>query len=110
MNQNGLLSVTDSTPFVMLNVEQFRHVIRQEILSVVNQKTNTSMGNKNMTQDDSIGDRPYLTIAEAAKLGTLAPSTIRLYIRRGKLKAEGVGRRRIISRAELDRFMAVGGT
>jgi excisionase family DNA binding protein len=103
MKQDGLLSVTDSTPFVMLNVEQFRQVIRQEILSVMNQKTSS---HKTLTQDRSLEDRAYLKISEAAKLTTLAPSTIRLYVRRGKLKAEGVGRRRIISRAELDRFLS----
>ncbi len=106
MKETGRLSVTDSTPFVMLNVEQFRQVIRQEVLSVINQKTSTSIGNENSTQDNSLADRPYLTIAEAAKLATLAASTIRLYIRRGKLSAEEVGRRRIISRAELDRFLS----
>jgi excisionase family DNA binding protein len=102
MKQNGLLSVTDSTPFVMLNVEQFRQVIRQEILAVMTQKTSS---HKKLTQDNSLKDRAYLKVSEAAKLTTLAPSTIRLYIRRGKLKAEGIGRRRIISRAELDRFL-----
>ncbi len=104
MNQTHVLSLTDNTPFVMLNVEQFRQVIRQEILSIVNHKTNS---HKNLTQDNSLEDRAYLKISEAAKLTTLAASTIRLYIRRGKLKTEGVGRRRIISRTELDRFLAV---
>jgi excisionase family DNA binding protein len=107
MKQANVLSLTDATPFVMLNVEQFRQVIRQEILSVMNQKTSS---HKNLTQDNSLHDRAYLKISEAAKLTTLAPSTIRLYIRRGKLKAEGVGRRRIISRAELDRFLSTKDT
>jgi excisionase family DNA binding protein len=89
----------------MINVEQFREVIRQEILSVINERKGGYNKDKH-NHNDSLGDRPYLTISEAAKLTTLAASTIRLYIRRGKLKAEGVGRRRIIGRVELERFMA----
>ena len=102
MKEAGLLSVTGSTPIVMINVEQFREVIRQEILSVINIKNQTA------TDTDSLGDRPYLTISEAAKLTTLAASTIRLHVRRGRLKAERVGKRRMVSRAELDRFLTAG--
>ena len=102
MKEAGLLSVTGSTPIFMINVEQFREVIRQEILSVINIKNQTT------TDTDSLGDRPYLTISEAAKFTTLAASTIRLHVRRGKLKAERVGKRRMIARAELDRFLTAG--
>ena len=104
MKQTGLLSVTDSPLFLTLSVEQVRKLIRQEMLSVMNQKT--SIENQHLTQNNSLADREYLTVSEAATLTTLAPSTIRLYIRRGKLKAEVVGRRRIIRRAELERFIA----
>ena len=32
MKQTHVLSLTDNTPFVTLNVEQFREVVRQEVL------------------------------------------------------------------------------
>src|SRR5262245_4701482 len=50
-------------------------------------------------------DTPYLTVNEAAKLASLAPSTIRLYIRKGQLKALKVGRRVVVPRIELERFL-----
>src|ERR1041384_4819773 len=106
MKEAGLLSVTGSTPIVMINVEQFREVIRQEILSVMNTEHGTQ--SQAVTYTDSRADRPYLTISEAAKLTTLAASTIRLHVRRGKLRAERVGKRRMVARAELDRFLAAG--
>ena len=48
---------------------------------------------------------PYLTIKEAAGRARLAPSTIRLYIRKGKLKAATVGRRVIIRQEDLKAFI-----
>jgi len=106
MKDAGLLPVTGSTPFVMLNVEQFRQDIRQEFLSVINQ--NAPAEDELLIGKNQPADREYLTVSEAAKLTTLAVSAIRLYIRRGKLKAARVGKRLVISRAELDRFLIAG--
>ena len=49
--------------------------------------------------------RSALTVPEAADLARVAPSTIRLYIRKGHLKPQKVGRRVILSRTELERFL-----
>jgi len=48
---------------------------------------------------------PNLTVKEAADLARLAPSTIRLYIRKRQLKAHKVGSRVIIKRTDLERFV-----
>ena len=50
--------------------------------------------------------KPYLTVREAADLARLATSTVRLYIRKRKLKAQKVGRRVIIARCELEAFLS----
>lgn len=50
-------------------------------------------------------DRTYLTVAQAAELAGLGPSTIRLYIRRRQLRAQKVGRRVLIKRSDLERFL-----
>lgn len=48
---------------------------------------------------------PYLTVKEAAEVSRLGVSTIRLYIRKRKLVACKIGRRVIIKRSELERFL-----
>ena len=45
-------------------------------------------------------DSPYLSVKEAAALTRLSPSNVRLLIRRGKLRAQHVGRRIIIKRED----------
>jgi excisionase family DNA binding protein len=52
------------------------------------------------------GQKPYLTVKEAADFGRLALSTVRLYIRQRKIKAQKVGRRVIIAREELEAFLS----
>jgi len=49
--------------------------------------------------------KSYFKIAEAAKFSCLADSTIRFYMRKGKLKALKVGSRVIIKREDLDTFL-----
>jgi excisionase family DNA binding protein len=87
-------SITDASPAVMLAVPDLRNIVREEIRAVLaEQKIN-----------------PYLNVKEAAKLATVAESTIRLYIRQGKLKSQKWGRRIVISRVELDRFLGMENT
>jgi excisionase family DNA binding protein len=55
-------------------------------------------------------NKPYLSVKEAAKIASLGPSTVRLYIRKGKLKAHKVGRRVIIEKADLESFLRMNPT
>jgi len=63
------------------------------------------MANKNGGENRKDPSNAYLTVKEAANLSRLGPSTIRLYIRKGKLKAATVGRRVIIRQEDLEAFI-----
>lgn len=53
----------------------------------------------------SITPDEYLTTAEAARVASVAPKTIRRWIRTGKLVAHSAGRELRIRRADLERAM-----
>ena len=105
MNTLNHNPVTDSDPLVTLTVGGLRKLLREEIKAVLaereHQPSLARSGDSKVT-----AAMPYLTVQEAAKLSRIAVSTIRLYIRKGKLRPQKVGRRIVISRAELDRFMS----
>jgi excisionase family DNA binding protein len=50
-------------------------------------------------------EEPYVDVKEAARLARLSPSTIRLRIRQGDLASKSIGRRVVIKRSDLDRFL-----
>src|SRR5688572_28053705 len=52
-----------------------------------------------------VSDKSFLTVKQAAGTSGLGASTIRLYIRKRKLKAQQVGRRVIINRTDLEKFL-----
>jgi len=79
-------------------VEAVRLAVREEIQAVMANKN----GGENHMMDPS---NAYLTVKEAANLSCLAPSTIRLYIRKRELKALQVGSRVIVKRTDLEQFL-----
>ena len=87
-------TIGDSSP----SVEQLRVVIRQEIEAAMGH------GGERLTSPQAL-PKPYLTIKEAADMARLAPSTIRLFIRKRVLKANKVGSRVIIKRIDLEGFL-----
>jgi len=91
-------TIGDSSPSVLPIVEQLRVVIRQEIEAAMGH------GGDRLTSPQAL-PKPYLTIKEAAEMARLAPSTIRLFIRKRELKALQVGGRVIIKRADLEKFL-----
>src|SRR5262245_11800245 len=90
----------DSTPAFTLTEGQLRKLIREEVQAAIG-KANGA----NFNPEASGGQKSNLSVNEAAEFARLAPSTIRLYIRKGHLKAHKVGRRVIIERGELDAFI-----
>jgi excisionase family DNA binding protein len=50
-----------------------------------------------------------LTIPTAARLLNIAPATVATYLSRGVLKRVKVGRRTMLTRSELERFVREGG-
>lgn len=53
----------------------------------------------------SPGEKSFLTIKQAAEVSGLGPSTIRLYIRKRQLRAQRVGRRVLVKRSSLEKFL-----
>jgi excisionase family DNA binding protein len=76
--------------------ELLRRVIRQEIRAAL-----TEIGLKNRKRIT----RDYLSIKEVVDVSRLAVPTIRLFIRKRKLPALKVGRRVLIKRADLEKYL-----
>jgi excisionase family DNA binding protein len=91
----------DSTPAFTLTEGQLRKLIREEVQATLF-KLNGAISNA----APGGSQKPYLTVKEAADLGRLALSTVRLYIRQRKIKAQKVGRRVIIAREGLEDFLS----
>jgi excisionase family DNA binding protein len=91
----------DSTPAFTLTEGQLRKLIREEV-----QATIAKLNGAILIPEPGPSQNNYMTVEEAADFARLAPSTIRLYIRKGKLKAQKVGRRVIIARVELEAFLS----
>jgi len=75
-------------------LEAIREAVKVEIRD--------ALGNR---QENKGNDKLFLTVKEAANFSRLAPSTIRLLIRKRQLKALQVGRRVIIKRADLEKYL-----
>jgi len=91
----------DSTMVVTMTRGELRELIRAEVQMAVGTAKGASLN-----PDPSGGQKPYLSVKEAAEFAGLAPSTIRLYIRKRQLKAQKVGRRVIIVRSDLEDFLS----
>jgi excisionase family DNA binding protein len=102
VNNNLIL---DSRPLVVLTEAELRELLRQEICAAFSKHVELGGNQNSLTQNLSSVTNPYLTVKEAAELTRLATSTIRLYIRKGQLKAQRVGSRVILSRAEVEKFL-----
>jgi len=94
-----------SSLLVTLTTGQIREVIREELRTALGQYRNLSEISIDSSHHEISAAKPFLNVAEAAELARVAQSTIRLYIRKGKLKPQRVGRRIVISRGELERFL-----
>ena len=91
------MSETRTTLETVLD-DLLRRIVREEIRAVMGQN-----GHGGKTANET--PKPYLTIKEAADISRLGPSTIRLLIRKRELKALQVGRRVIIKRADLQKYL-----
>ena len=87
---------------VTMTMGQIRELIREELRTALDQ--HSTFGGLSPHPISDI--KPFLSVKEAAELARLAVSTIRLCIRKGELRGQKVGRRIIISRGELERFLA----
>ena len=78
--------------------DAFLQAIRQAVREEVRQAVGNVTGNHDP-------EKPYLTIKEVAEVSRLAPSTIRLAIRKRELRSLKVGSRVIIKREDLEQFL-----
>lgn len=79
-------------------LDAIRQAVREEIRTVMGQ-------NGHGSKTANATTKPYLTIKEAADISRLGPSTVRLLIRKRELKALQVGRRVIIKRIDLEKYL-----
>jgi len=101
MNGTNKINLEESTPAVTLTVGQLKALIQEGVEKAVGRNGYGRVGSGRPSE----ASRPYLTVKEAAEMSRLAPSAIRLYIRKRELKAHRVGRRVIIKRIDLEGFL-----
>ena len=94
------MSSADTVPALLGQtlLETIRQAVREEIRAVMGQN-----GHGGKTANET--PNPYLTVKEAADISRLGPSTVRLLIRKRELKALQVGRRVIIKRTDLEKYL-----
>jgi excisionase family DNA binding protein len=104
-----ITNTPDSSSLVVtLTTSQIREVIREEVRMALDQYRNECEISKDFSQNEISAAQSFLNVAEAAELARVAQSTIRLYIRKGELKTQKVGRRIIIGRGDLESFLGSG--
>jgi len=101
MDEMNKGTMQESTPSVTLSVGQLKALIREVVNEALSQNGHGRVG----AGRPSEASRPYLTVKEAADMARLAPSAIRLFIRKRELMAHKVGSRVIIKRTDLEAFL-----
>lgn len=75
------------------------------IKPIVKEAVREAMNLNSRSTAQTAADKVFLTIKQAAETSGLGASTIRLAIRRRKLRAQRVGRRVLIKRNDLESFL-----
>jgi excisionase family DNA binding protein len=96
MSQQITKNLAENNLLVTITVKQLRDLVREELQAAMGQRMTTNTTNP---------EKAYLNVESAAALSDLGKSTIRLYIRQGKIPAHHVGRRILIERADLVKFL-----
>jgi excisionase family DNA binding protein len=93
---------------VTLTVCQLRELIRGAVADALAENGGPPVHSARNVDSPQYGvaNKPYLSVREAATLVRVGLSTIRLYIRKGHLHPQKIGRRIIIARTELERFIS----
>lgn len=75
------------------------------IKPIVKEAVREAMASNAKAATQSPADKSFLTIKQAAQVSGLGASTIRLYIRKRQLRAQRVGRRVLVKRGDLEKFL-----
>ena|SRR5688572_23939044 len=86
-------------------IDSFKQIIREAIREELRETAISSRGEIREAKET-----PYMNVKEAAEAARISSSTIRLCIRKGQLSVNRVGRRVVISRTELERFLQANPT
>jgi excisionase family DNA binding protein len=79
-----------------------REAVREEIDAAIKQMAVSELCGMNAPAEQSAA---YFSVKEAAAFARLATSTIRLYIRKGQLRAYKEGSRVIVKRIDIEAFL-----
>jgi excisionase family DNA binding protein len=93
----------DTSSRTPATLDEIRELLQTELAAALNR--NCRCGNSQTSASQIIGKKLFLSVKEAAVESGLGTSTIRLYIRKGQLCANKVGRRTIINRTDLENFL-----
>ncbi len=72
---------------------------------IVKEAVREAMASNAIATTQSPAEKSFLTIKQAAATSGLGASTIRLYIRKRQLRAQQVGRRVLVKRSDLEKFL-----
>lgn len=72
---------------------------------IVKEAVREAMASNANAATQSPTEKSFLTIKQAAATSGLGASTIRLYIRQRQLRAQQVGRRVLVKRSDLEKFL-----
>ena len=72
---------------------------------IVREAVREAMASNTKAVTQLASENSFLTIKQAAEVSGLGASTIRLYIRRRQLRAQQVGRRVLVKRIDLEKFL-----
>ena|SRR5215468_9590916 len=75
-------------------------VIKPIVIEAVREAFRTQLSTSTVASN-----KTFLTVKQCAEVSGLGISTIRLYLRRRKIPAQKIGRRILIKRSDLDRFL-----
>lgn len=80
--------------------------LEETIRAVVREEIRAALRELRQPAPPATSAEPYLTIAQAAALACVGGTTVRDWLRAGKLNRYGQGKRVLINRAELERLLA----
>ncbi|MFN0248728.1 MAG: helix-turn-helix domain-containing protein [Kofleriaceae bacterium] len=82
---------------------EMRALVRDEVRSVLREELQLALQDRAGIRNAS---DTYLSIANAARIASVAPGTIRAWIRAGRIEPRRAGRVLRVGREELERFLA----
>ncbi len=104
--QEGLMMITQGQGkeelAVSLSVRELRALVKDEIIAALDSRPGST---SRQVQGSNNSHQTVFSIKEAADYTRLSVSTLRAAIRKGELVSHKVGRRVLVRRADLEKFL-----